>query len=1089
MKRAILIVLTLSWCLPALAQGTRLLRFADIHQQQVVFVYAGDIYRASVEGGGAKRLTSHPGLELFPKFSPNGRSIAFSAEYNGTRQVYVMPSGGGEPKQLTYYNDVGPMPPRGGWDYRILDWTPDGKNVLVRANRLPWGRRMGRHYLVPLDGGMETPLSIPEGGAGMFSANGQTLVYTPIDREFRTWKRHRGGRAQDVWTYNLKDNTSEQLTDHRSTDHQPLWVGKDIYFVSDRDYKLNLYRYLKGAEPEKVTRQDVFDVLWPSAGPAAIVFEAGGYLHRYDPTSGESRQLSITVRGDWPDARPRFKEVRGNIESMDLSPKGKRVVFGARGEIFSVPAENGEIRNLSRSPKEREISVSWSPDGQWIAYLSDASGEYEIYVRAQDGSGKPRQITDNGDIWRFDPVWSPDSSKLAFSDKHQTLSYVVVGTGQIAVADRSTQNDITDFVWSPDSRYLAYVKNNPTSLSDIWIYSLADARVSQLTGSDTNDSNPVFDGKGRYLYFRSTRDYNLSFSDYEFDYLYTDAGRIYAGVLAADGPALFQPKSDEVAAPKGDENGNGNGNGDEEKEKDKDKDKQDDKGKQIVIDIAGFNERVQALMDKGGDYRNLSANKSGVFYLSGSDKDTALQLFDISTEKEETILKGINGYQLSSSGNKVLFRLNGNKYGIAKAAPKQDAKKGHLDLGRLQLRIDPRIEWLQMYTDAWRIQRDWFYDQGMHGQDWQEIHDRYQPLVEHVKHRGDLDYIFGELAGEMQAGHIYVQSGDQPRVKRTAGGLLGAELSAHRSGYFRIDKIFAGENWHENFRAPLAQPGIQVAVGNFILAVNGISTKGVDNFYSLMENSANQVVTLTINDQPNDRDSRKIRVKTIASETSLRYLDWTAERRRRVDELSGGRIGYIHLPNTAQPGNRELTQHLLPQVNKEALIIDDRYNGGGFIPDRMIEKLARRPLNYWKRRGLDPQSTPVFAHAGPKAMLINGYSSSGGDALPYYFRKLGLGPLIGTRTWGGLIGISGNPGLADGGVILVSTFRFLDTDGLWAVENEGVAPDIKVIDRPEQVAAGQDPSLERAVQFLLQELEKTPAQTVTVPPAPTDFRD
>lgn len=1066
-------LLLLLAALPVLAEDTRLLRQPDIHRDQVVFVYAGDLYVAATAGGIARRLTSHKGMELFPKFSPDGSQVAFSAEYNGTRQVYVMPTTGGEPRQLTWYNDVGPMPPRGGHDYRVLDWTPDSRHVLVRANRLPWGVRMGRYYLVPATGGDEKPLEIPEGGGGMLSPDGKRVVYTPIDREFRTWKRYRGGRAQDVWVYDLEASASEQLTDDSATDNQPLWVGDDIYFTSDRNYTLNLFRYVEGAEPEQLTTHDEFDVLWPSAGPGAIVYENGGWLYRYDPATRTSQRLEIEVSGDRPGRLPRIVEAAEFIQSADLAPDGKRVAISARGEVFTVPAEKGPVRNITRSPAAREIDATWSPDGSLIAYLSDESGEYEIWVRPQDGSGTPRRVTTDGSIWRFPPVWSPDGSKLLFGDKRQRLNIADFRTGRITIVDNSRHNDFTEYGWSPDSRYVVYTKNNDVGYGNLWVYSVDGETTRQVTSDMTDDANGVFDPRGRYLYFLSSRDQDLEFSSIEFNYMVTNSTRVYAAQLNPDAPALRLPKSDEVST---------GGAADESKDAGKDA----DEPVRVRIDYTGLGSRVVALQDSGGTYRSLSATDKGPLYLAGEGADTALHLFDLDAEEEKVILKGINSYSPSADGASVLFGKNGD-WGIAKVEPEQDAGKGLLDLDNMEVRIDPAVEWAQMYTDGWRILRDWFYDPNMHGMDWQAIHDKYLPLVEHVAHRADLDYIFGEIAGEMNAGHIYVQNGDQSDVERRDGGLLGAEVS-RADGYYRIDTIFPGEPWHENFYSPLAAPGVDVNVGDYVLAVNGQSTADVDNFYRLLENTGGDVITLRVNDAPRDRGARDVLIRTVTSETDLRYLDWIEDRARRVEELSGGRIGYVHLPNTAVAGNRELFKRFFPQVRKDALIIDARYNGGGFIPDRMIEIVSRQPLNYWKRRGFDPQATPVISHIGPKATLINGYSSSGGDAFPYYFRKLGLGPLIGTRTWGGLIGISGNPGLADGGSIIASTFRFMDTDGNWAVENEGVAPDIEVIDRPEQVAAGQDPSLERAVRYLLDRLEKAPPKHPDAPPAPTDFR-
>jgi len=588
----------------------------------------------------------------------------------------------------------------------------------------------------------------------------------------------------------------------------------------------------------------------------------------------------------------------------------------------------------------------------------------------------------------------------------------------------------------------------------------------------TDETEPVFDPQGRYLYFLSSRDQDLQFSSIEFNYMVTDSTRVYAAQLNADQPALFLPKSDEVE-PESD------GNGDEEE------DQSNDEAVTVNIDFEGIERRVVALQDSGGTYDNLAASPKGPVYVSGQNGDNEVMLFKLDDEEEVTVLEGVESFSLSGNGEKVLYSASG-ELGIADLAAEQDAAEGRLDLDGMELLVDPRVEWQQMYVDGWRILRDWFYDPNMHGMDWDGIRTKYEPLVQHVAHRADLDYIFGEIAGEMNAGHIYVQSGDQPAVERRDGGLLGAEFKREGDAY-RVSKIFQGETWQATFYSPLAAPGVDVAVGDYIVAVNGVSTAGAQNFYQLLENTGGDVVTLTVNDKPSARGSRDVMVRTVTSETQLRYLDWVEDRARRVDELSGGRIGYVHLPNTAGDGNRELFKRFMPQMNKDALIIDARYNGGGFIPDRMIELVSRKPLNYWKRRCLEPLATPAFSHTGPKATLINGYSSSGGDAFPYYFRKLGLGPLIGTRTWGGLIGISGNPSLADGGSILASTFRFMNTDGDWAVENEGVSPDIEVVDRPEFVAAGQDPTLEAAVRHLLAELEKTPPTKVKAPPSPTDF--
>lgn len=1061
--------------MPSLAQAyatedTRLLRFADIHQNKVTFVYAGDIYIANHLTGDSQRLTDHKGFETFPKFSPDGSKIAFAAEYNGSRQIYIMNIDGSGLKQLTYYNDVGPMPPRGGFDYRILDWTPDGQNVLFRANRTPWGQRMGRPYMVSINGGMETPLAVPETGGGMLSIDGSKYIYTPIDREFRTWKRTRGGRAQDVWIYDLKNNTSEQLTSHRATDHQPTQVKDTIYFVSDRDFTLNLYQYRAGKSPLKLTDHTDYDVLWPSAGPEAIVYENAGYLYRFDPQTKRSKKLTINIAGVRQYAKPYSKNVSKFIDSMSVDNSGKRALFTARGELFSVPKKNGVTRNLSYTPSSREISASWSPNGRYIVYMSDASGEYEIYLKDRANNNAIKQLTANGNIWRFAPVWSPDSTKLLFADKNHTLWMLDIETAEQTKIDvaRFNENGLLSYIWSPNSEDIVFVKNNENRYSSLWHYNINTKAVSQLTNAMTSENNPAFSPDGHYLYFTSQRDFNLAFSSYEFNYLYNNATRVYGAAVNAEVAAIRKFTADEAPIAESDQSTD---------------DESKDNQLSTSIDIEGFAQRVEVLNAKAGNYNALRGIKEGVLALSGQ----TLKLIGSGRDgKVKTVAEKVNAYTISANAEHLLVR-SGSQYSIVSPKEKQDLKKAQLDLSHMTLKIDPKAEWQQMYVDGWRTLRDWFYDANHHGQDWEAIKLKYQPMASAVAHRIDLDYVFSEIAGELNAGHIYVQSGDNPKAERKKHGLLGARISKHSSGFARIDSIFQGENWHEGFRSPLDEPGVKAEEGQFIVAVQGQLTNSVNNFYELLENTQGQTIELLLSETPSKQDAWKVIVKPIASEQGLRYIEWVQSRIDYVNKLSDGKIGYVHLPNTAREGNRELFKTFLPQTTKQAMIIDDRYNGGGFIPEHMIHWIGRKPLNYWKRRGVEPTKTPRFAHDGPKAMLINGYSSSGGDALPYYFRQAGLGKLIGTRTWGGLIGISGNPRLADGGQVIAATFRILDNDGNWIIENEGVVPDIEVIDRPEKVAQGEDPSLERAVKELLDELKRQPKKALTVPPAPTDF--
>lgn len=1061
-----------SVALPSQAADTspaRILRQPDIHQNQVTFVFSGDIYIADTRSGKSKRLTSLEGIETFPKFSPDGQHIAFASEHSGSRQIYVMNADGSNLKQLTFYNDVGPMPPRGGFDNRVLDWTPDGKHVVFRANRTPYGKRMGRPYSVPADGGMETPMAIPETGGGMLSPNGKTYVYTPIDREFRTWKRYRGGRAQDVWTYDLKKNKSKRLTTHRGTDHQPTWVGDDIFFVSDRNYTLNLFRYEEGKKPTQVTFHKEYDVLWPSSGPDAVVYESAGYLHRYDPAANRTEQLNIFVDGVKQYTQPYHKNVAGFVDSMDISPDGKRVVLNARGELFSVPTKNGPTRQLTHTTG-REIAVAWSPDGKHLTYLSDETGEYELYIRTTDTFAKPKQLTKNGSTWRFPAKWSADSSKLLFADKHHDLWVLTLSNKKLKKVDSSDMNSIEDYTWSPNNEDIVYVKENANTFPSLWHYNTQSKKVSRLTDEMTQDGSPAFSPDGKYLYFVSKRDFNLAFSDHEFNYLYNKADRIYAAAVNAEVDSLFLPKDDVVAVKTDDK-------------KSSDDDKEADKASN-TLSPKGFAQRVQVLGASDGEYDDLAGVEDGVLALTKGK----LILVSHSKTKDAvtTVAKGVQEYKVAHNGKHLLVK-SGKKFAVISPAAKQDINKNKLDLSGLNLRIDPKQEWQQLYVEAWRTMRDWFYDPNHHGMDWEAIREKYQPMISAASHRSDLDYVMGEMAGEINAGHVYVHSGDMPKVKRKNNGLLGAEFAAHRSGYFKISHIFAGENWEDRFYSPLAQPGVNANVGDYVIAINGVKTSSVKNIYQLLEQTAGKQITLTLNKKPKTKGSWEQIIRPIKSELGLRYLEWIKTNQAKVEKMSGGRIGYVHLPNTALEGNYALNRYFLPQTNKDALIIDDRYNGGGFIPDRMIEMLNRKTLNTWIYRGRKPVATPGIAHDGAKAMLINGYSSSGGDALPTYFRQHNMGTIIGTRTWGGLIGLSGGPSLVDGGAIFTPTFRIMNNDNEWIVENEGVTPDIEIIDKPEAIAAGNDPSLEKAVEVLMKDIKPNLRKTLTPPAAPTKF--
>ncbi|MGE5420337.1 MAG: S41 family peptidase, partial [Chloroflexota bacterium] len=1034
----------------------------------------------NANGGEARHITTHEGLELFPKISPDGKWIAFSGEYSGTRQVFVIPSSGGVPRQLTWYNSVGVMPPRGGWDNVVLDWTPDSKQILIRANRTSFGERQGKYFLVSMDGGLEKPLPIVNGGFGALSPDGSKIVFTPVDREFRNWKRYKGGRATDLWIYDLKANTSEQITNFAGTDQLPVWTGENIFFSSDRDLKLNIWQYnVLTKETKQITNHAEFDVMWPSGNGDQLVYENGGYLWKLDLKSGRDERIKINISFDNPNLVPYYKSVISNIHSFAISPSGKRALFDARGDIFSVPAENGMTANLTESQGVREIFPAWSPDGKYISYYSDASGEYELYLLENNKGSKPRQVTTGSSAWKYQPTWSPDSKYLLFSDRTLKLRMVEASTGKISDIAQGYAQEIRSYSISPDSKWIAYCREGENMESAIWLYDVATGKSRQATGGVFADDNPVFSHDGNYLFFTSNRDFNLSFSSFDFDYVYNRATRIYAVALSNKSPKLFKDKNDvepikqeapvvKPEVPAKDKKGNAVPVAEPKKEM------------SVVVEFEGLNDRISALPGEAGEYSILGAVDGGLIYIT----DGKLMKFNINDEKAEEILPGVVSATLSADGKTALYS-GGGEYGIIKLTPGQKAGAGKLNLSGLEMKIDPAKEWNQIYVDAWRIVRDYFYVSNLHGVDWKEVRDRYNALLPSVSHRADLDYILNEVVAEINAGHTYVDWGDFERPKRVENGLLGADFTADLSaGRYRITDIYRGENWTPSRRSPLTEQGVDVKEGDYLISINGKNITTADNPYMFLENTAAKTIEITVNSRPVAEGAHSSLVKPTSTELELMYLKWVDERRAMVDKLSGGRIGYIHVPNTSTQGNKELFQGMYAYYNKEALIIDDRYNGGGFIPDRMADLLDRHTLVYWHRNGLVPSKSPAIAHDGPKVMLINGYSSSGGDAFPYFFRKMGLGKLIGTRTWGGLVGISGNARLVDGGYVSVPQFGIFDKEDGWIIEGVGVYPDIEVVDRPEQLAKGIDPSIEKAVEVLLQQLNGKPAPEIRQPAVP-----
>ena len=1042
------------------AQDMRLLRNPDLHGGTIVFVQGGDLWTVPAAGGEARRLTSHIGFESQPKFSPDGKWIAFSGDYDGNRDVYVIPAAGGEPRRLTWH-------PLGD---RVIDWQPDGKAVRFQSSRTSFTMREQQLWTVPLTGGLPQMLPLPEGGLSSWSPDGRRLAYNRITSEGRTWKRYQGGMAQDIWIHDFDKGTTSRITDWPGAENYPMWHGDTIYFTSDRTGRLQIWAYdTVGGGMRQVTDHAEYDVKEPSLGDDAIVYENGGWLHVLDLATGKSRRVTVAVHDDFFRTRPAFVEAAGRITGFGIGPDAQRAVFAARGEIFTVPAEKGEVRNLTDTPAVNEVLPAWSPDGKWIAYFGDASGEYELTLRRGDGSGEERRLTSGSGTYYVGLRWSPDSSKILTYDAAMMLRWVDAGSGEQHDISGSPTERSFDAAWSPDSRWVAFAEAEENEFSSIFLFDTKDGSRSRVTTSMTDDTSPTFSPDGKYLYFASERSFQPSFGPYDQVPHWSATTGLYLATLQADEPHPFPPESDEVAV-------EGEGD-DEDKDKDKGKDadkddaddaKKDDDEKKVeptVIDRDGIGNRIVALDVPPGSYGNLAAGEGKLFYLKRDPQadNGELMVFDLEKREAETVLAKADAFELDAKGAKLLYR-EGKTFGIIDAAADQKPAEKPLRTADMKARSDPRAEWRQMFHDAWRLESDFFYDPGMHGVDWDHMHERYGQLVPYVTDRRDLDYVLGELIGELGAGHAYVNgSGEAPKAKPVGVGLLGADFRLDTaSGRYQLVNILTERDWNEDQRTPLAGPGLDVREGDYLLAVDGKPLQAPTNPYSLFENKVDVRTVLTVAGKPGGKE-REVVVLPIDSETGLRYVKWVEGNRRRVAELTGGKVGYIHLPDTAVDGVQAFAQAYYPQVRLEGLIIDERFNSGGFVPDFLLNILGQDFLNLWKPRYGRDWRTPGTAFNGPLVMVSNSHAGSGGDALPYYFKRYGLGKVVGTRTWGGLIGISSRIPLMDGGLVTFPEFGLFNLEGAWDVENHGVDPDIVVENLPEEVNRGRDPQLERAV--------------------------
>jgi tricorn protease len=1070
---------------PVVSAQTRLLRFPAISGDRVAFTYAGDIWTAPVAGGTATRITAHPGMEVFAHFSPDGKWIAFTGQYDGDEQVYVVPATGGEPKQLTWYPARGPLTPRWGWDNQVYGWSTDGKSVLFRSMRDGWTLSLNRLYTVPAAGGPGEPLPMPEAGAGDYSPDGTRVVYSPIFRDFRPEKRYGGGMANDLFVYDTRTNDAKRIVADPRSDRDPMWIGGSIYFNSDRGGSFNLYSYdVATAKTTPLTNGNAWDVRWPSSDhQSRIVYEQNGELHLLDVKTGKSSQLAITVPDDALWKRPSRIPVVGQLEDWDLSPKGERALFTARGDIFTAPIEKGPTRNLTHSSGAHDKWAAWSPDGSKIAFISDRSGEEELYVVAQDGSTPPEQLTRDGKAMRYAPAWAPDGKRIALSDKDGRVFIYSFEDKRFSEIARAARGTIRDYTWSPRGNYLAWSAGGANDFNALYIWSARDGQVRKITDQLWNSNSPAWDPDGNYLFYLSDRDYAPLISNAEFNYATNRTTDIYALALRKDVKHPFPPESDEVSvtpsappaaatpsAPAAPAAPVASGD--------------------LLIDFDGLGQRVAKVPVEGDNYGGLSAKKgfllygvgSGFWYGRDGDRPTALKLFSLKDRKVTTLADDMSGYALSADGGKVLVRSAG-AFSLFDATPGGAGTKKAVSTAGLVVDRVPTEEWAQIFHEVWRRYRDWFYVGNMHGFDWAAIGKRYEAWLPYVAHRSDLNYLISEMVSELTVQHAYVEGGDFEIPRRTPVALPGARFALDPEiGRYRFSKVFAGQNEEPIYRSPLTEIGVNVSAGDYLLAIDGVELKPDEDPYRLLRGKADRPVTLTVNSRPVLDGARTVSFSPVTSESNLEYLDWVLGNRERVNRLSGGRIGYLHIPDMGAPGIREFIKWYYGQLDKEGLVVDVRANGGGNVSRMLIERLRRKLLGVnYGRRNPEGNTYPDAVFLGPMAAILDERSSSDGDIFPYMFREAGLGPLIGRRSWGGVVGISNTGALIDGGSISVPLSGLANTKGEWVIEGYGVDPDIDVENDPKSVLAGKDPQLERAVAEVMKQLQ---GKTVKLPPMP-----
>jgi len=1063
------------------AQEARLLRFPAIYGDQIVFTYAGDLYTVPAKGGVARKLTSHQGFEIFARFSPDGQWIAFTAEYDGNREVYLMPREGGVPRRLTYTASLSrdDVSDRMGPNNIVMGWMHDNQHIVFRSRWHEWNSFNGQLYLASIKGGIPQQLPLPRGGFCSFSPDDKKLAYNRIFREFRTWKRYRGGMADDIWIYDFETKRIENITNNPAQDIIPMWSGQKIYFLSDRDElkKMNLYVYdLKTKETKKLTDFKEYDIKFPSLGPQAIVFENGGFIYRFDLNKEIAEKVPVIIADDLPLGRSQIVKIKDKITNYEISPDGKRALFGARGDIFTVPAKYGNTRNLTATSGIHERNSKWSPDGKWVAFISDKSGEDEIYIIPQDGSGPPVQITTGADTYKYQIYWSPDSKKILWADKLLRLNYVNIETKKIVQVAKATRWEISEYVWSPDSQWIAYAKPEEKGMTKIYLYNCPAHKTYEVTEGWYSSYSPSFHSGGKYLFFVSDRDFNPVYSRVEWNYAYISMSRIYLVTLSKITKSPFTPQSDEVEIKK------------EEGKTVSGAEKKEAKTKKITvkIDPEGLKDRIVALPIQVADYWHLTSVGDRIYYMMRSDRDrkASLKMYDLN-KKKETNLGNINDYEISFNQKKMLVSQD-KSYAIIDL-PQQSIKlKEKLDLSHLEAKVNFKEEWNQIFNECWRQMKYFFYAPNMHGLDWQAMKKRYQPLVKYVNNRADLTYIIGEMIGELNVGHTYVGGGDIPRPPKVEVGMLGAQFKKdEKSGYFQVTKILKGQNWDKSLRSPLTEIGVGVKEGDYIIAIQGKPTNKMVDLYEALVNTVGKQVKLRVNSKSEEQGSREVVVVPIKDELSLYYYNWVQKNIEKVTKATNGKVGYIHIPDMSRQGLNEFVKHFYPQLKKKALIIDVRGNGGGSVSPMIIERLRRQMDMVDMSRDTTPQPDPFAVLVGPKVCLMDEFSASDGDIFPYRFRKNKLGKLIGKRTWGGVVGIRGSLPLVDGGYLMKPEFAVYSTEGKkWIIEGKGVEPDIYVDNDPAQEFAGNDQQLNKAIEVILEELKTKEKELPKIPPYP-----